>query len=825
MKQLYATGLLNQPTAALNDEFGRVRQPALRASTAGLRPEELETALTLLSYSPPQRTSEAIRPLPIRLALFNTPTTGRMLTHTAPNGGSYFAHTLLNVPATADAQLAIQTWGSPLWQRHEPHSNGDLPELPYLPVSDQLDDTNLREWLQTPLRRELLEFVLTALLGTPDSTRIFLAASSEDVARVVYAVTRAMPQGLLDDFTFSTYEAEPLNCAARLIGCELGEEQQDLPETCYGLGNVAFNATTSRRSEISQEVPFATFAVKALSNGEHSSLDELKSIWQRLGLKEARQWDLVYRMARGTGVLTQEEAAEALQHPPMAAWIATRADALNQFLEWALDSREFASTSFSRAAQALRQKTDTLNKVAQTVREQGLKALKAGELGRVANAFEVILPVVAPSKANAIWGEILGQISNPAELSWELRWYLLPRLVRFKQAQENTAVDTALTPWISVPAEKLSELLALDLPKPYQIAASRAGILREAELSSTFIRTVGEHPALSLTLLRPTDDVKSDHCVKLFEGLLEQLPQYPWLEDLLNHASDYPADLLNRFFETALSAGRVDAERLIRAQGPRLLELFAGQTGLDRVGTMFLANPPADLLHQPSLLGFLAKLREEPLVTQDLIDRVRHVETLRRFLDKPELTSEAMKPIAVAFRVTPAVLPVNTKNEVFEAVTGELLRQANRDEFQANLESVLLELGSTLATDASDLFENLLRAIRGRTDFARHENLVPTFLALALGAARSSELAGKLDGLDSHAFAIAAEAAKRGGNQQLRIIDNRAETWPKQAKTQWGFLSAAVRPRGLCGLLRDAGLVAIGAVLASAAWGIWSLVK
>ena len=74
---------------------------------------------------------------------------------------------------------------------------------------------------------------LSAFLSTPTTTRIFLAASADDVAKVVYALTRALPQGLLDHFTFSTYESDPLSCSARLVGHESGSAEQDLPNACY----------------------------------------------------------------------------------------------------------------------------------------------------------------------------------------------------------------------------------------------------------------------------------------------------------------------------------------------------------------------------------------------------------------------------------------------------------------------------------------------------------------------------------------------------------------------------------------------------------------
>ena len=818
MKQLYSTGTLkSNPLHTLN---------SLRASTLGVGADELNAALNFAHYAlPPARTNETDRPAPVRLALLNS-TSGRVLTHITPNGGTYFAHTLLNVPSTADAQLAIQTWGSPLWQKHDPDTATDLPELPYLPVADVLDDAALREWLNDPSRQELLEFSLHALLGTTNQTRIFLAATADDVAKVVYAVTRVLPPGLLDDFTFSTYESEPLTCPARLVGHDAGSAEWDLPNHCYTDHAVAFNPATGRRSVIDKDVPFAGFAVKALASAEYGPLDEVKSTWQRLGLKDARQFDLVYRLTRGTGVMTKQEAAEALQHPPLAAWISTRSDALNQFLDWALEDREFATTSFTRAVQSLRQKQDFSAKLGQTVREAGIKALKANDRNRTANALEVILPMVAPTKANAVWGELCTQLTEPDQLPWETRWYLLPRFVRSKQQQGVVGVDPSLAKWLNVPADKLGELLTLDLPKAYHLAAARIALHRDGEPSTVLTRTLAQHQNLTLTMLQPTDGAKdTDRQLKLFESLLTEAPSQPWFEELLGKATDYPAALLNRFFEATLTAGKIDADRVIRAQGPRLLELFAGQSGLDKVGTQFLTNPPTDLLRNPSLLNFLTKLLDEPQVSEPLKQRIGGVKAIRAYLDSPTFTTEAMKPTAEALAIEPPVVPASTKAEVFSAVSNELLKRANAANLQTDLEAALVSFGSVLATDSTDLYENLLRDLRGRTDFGKHTNLVATFLAVALGATQAPELAGKLDGLEGHAFAVASEAAKRGGNRLLNEIARRSESWPKAARTQWGFLLAAVRPRGFSGVLRDVGLVAGGALAASVLWLVWMAVK
>jgi hypothetical protein len=724
-------------------------------------------------------------------------------------------------PRTNFPPHAQLTWRCHDCTRHDPDAPGDLPDLPYLPVADVLDDALLGKWLDAPARRDLLEFALTALLALPADGRVFLAAPADDVAKVVYAVTRVLPPGLLDDFSFSTYEPHPFACPARLVGFESGSDARDLPDACYAPPHAAFNPATGRKTDVATKVPFAAFAVQALADGEVAKLDEVKATWQRLGLKDPRHFDLVYRMARGTGVLEKDEAAEALQLPAVASWIAARADALNQFLDWALDDRAFATASFSRAVQALRQKPDLVAKLAATVREAGLKALKAGDVDRTATALEVVLPMAAPAKAAGVWGDLLTQLTDPDGLPWPVRWYLLPRFARFKhQQQPGAGADPAVTKWLAVPADRFGELLGLDLPRAYQLAAGRAVLARPGEPSADLARTLGKHPKLALALLRPAGDAadEADRTAKLYESLLAEAPEHPWFEELLAAADTYPADVLNRYFEASLAAGRLDADRVVRTQGPKLLGLFAGKSGLDKVGRQFLANPPADLLHHTGVLDFLTSLYPQANLSAELTTRIAAVRAARAFLDAPTFTPEAMDPAAAALGVHPPVLPPAAKAEVFDAVARELVKRAGDESLQDDLEAALVHFGDALATGPADLYENLLRDLRGKTDFGRGANLVHAFLAVALGAAKSPDLAGKLDDLDGQAFAVASDAARRGGRRVLAEIDRRAGEWPKDARTKWAFLHTAVRPQGAKRLLRDAVVFAAGAAAATAAW-------
>ncbi len=822
MKQLYSVGPLGgSPVPGPGGSLGPVSHalPAFKAASRGLRPEEVQSALPYTGYALPHAwAGEATGPLPVRLALLQTSSSGRMLTHAAPNGGTYFAHALLNVPTTADAQLAIRTWGSPRWQRHDPDTAGDLPELPYLPVADLLDDDTLRSWLEEPTRRTMVEFVLAALLTTPAETRIVVAASADDVARIVYAVTRALPHSLLEGFTFSTYESDPRVASIRLIGHDTGRPESDLPDGCYDGGSVAFNLLTGRKSELRAEVPFAAFAVDALATGETAPLDELQTTWQLLGLTDARQFDLVYRLSRGSATLTKDEATAAVLHPTLAAWIAARPGAVSQFVAWALDDTDFAHLALSRLIAPLRQKADAITRVTTEVRQAGLAALASGDRVRAANALEVILPMVAPAKANAIWGELLSQVPDPTALTWEMRRYLLPRLVRFKHPNAPAiAVDPALVKWLDVPANQLQELLALELPKPYHLAAARTCLSQDGEPTLTFARAVATQPGIVLDLLRVENNAPGERAAALFEILLTEIPNHAWFEDVLASAETFSARARNRYFEVALSAGKIDPDQVIRSRGGALLSLFAGESGLDQLGRLFLATPPTDVFTNRTLLDFLGKLKDEPQVSADVKERISAVQVVRQFLDKPDFAPDTLQRVAVSLATQPPILPATAAALVLDEVSAELVRRSDSEEFQRDLETVLLHLGSVLAENPAALYRELLRRQRARREFGTSPRTVHAFLAVALGAAQNEDVT-KIEGLEGEAFAIATDAARRGGRRALGAIDTHSQSWPKSARTQWGFLVEAVRPKEIGRSLRELTLFAAGAGAATAVW-------
>jgi hypothetical protein len=821
MKQLYSSGPLpGRSTPASGGPQVKAGQqlPAFKAASRGLRPEEVQTALTNTGYAlPPNWTADGAGQLPVRLALLQTGSSGRMLAHVSPNGGTYFAHALLNVPATADAQMAIKTWGSPRWQRHDVDGTAELPELPYLPVADFLDDETLRTWLAESAHRSMLEFVISALLVTTVETRIVVAAPAEDVARIVYAVTRVLPHNLIEEFTFSTYESNPQSPSIRLIGHDTGTSGNDLPGACYDRGSVAFNLVSGRKSDLRSEVPFSAFAVEAVANGDTKLLDELQTTWQLLGLTDARHFDLVYRLSHGSPMLTKEEAAAAVSHPTLAAWISAHPGTLSKYVSWALEDADFAHRALSRLIPPARKKGDVISRLATEVEKAGLSAVLSGDRARTTNALEVILPMASPARANAVWGDVLAEVRDPNSLTWEMRQHLLPRLVRFKhQSGPVAGVDSALAGWLDVPAEHLHDLFTLDLPKPYLLESARRTLGRAGEPTAIFARAVSSHPDVVLHLLR--DETSGDRAAALLGILLTEAPDKHWFDDVLAAGETFSAGARNRLFEVALSAGTIDPDHVIRTQGKALLNLFAGGSGLDQLCRMFLKNPPADILTDRTVLDFLGKLNDEPNAGQDVKDRISSVQVVRQFLDKPDFSADALSPVVSAVTDLSAILPASCRVQMLEAVSGEINQRATSASLQQDLELALHHLGPVLAENPAALYRELLRRQRARGDSRNSHRIEHAFLAIALGAVHNQDGAKELEGLEAEAFAIATATARRRGRRGIAEIETVSKNWPKSARTQWGFLVEAIRPKEIGRSFREMCLFAAGAGAATAVW-------
>lgn len=137
--------------------------------------------------------------------------------------GSFFCHTLWNVPPEICARDVIRTWGCEFWQQSCPESVTSLTDVADWPVACQWDLREALERLNESSFRQVVRAVLCLWLKPPEligrnQIKLYLDLPAPDVAACVRLVTECLPVNLLQELTFSTLE-EATDAAARIVGC------------------------------------------------------------------------------------------------------------------------------------------------------------------------------------------------------------------------------------------------------------------------------------------------------------------------------------------------------------------------------------------------------------------------------------------------------------------------------------------------------------------------------------------------------------------------------------------------------------------------------
>jgi hypothetical protein len=373
MKQLYYTSCRTGKSVGGSSGF------QVRAASPGLPGDQVRAAVLYAGYSLPPNImpSEATRiTAPVRLALLDTPDMGRVVCHSAYVGqdpmtgryGNFFSHLLLGQQGEVDATRAIQTWGSPFWHCQDDDGSTALQDVKELPTAAGLGDADLLRFLGQKKHKEMLQFVLQALLATEPDRRIFVAAPASDVAVCVYAVTRALPRTMLKGFTFSTYEHEPLTCSARLVGSWYGDMPDlDLPSSCYTGTCLAYNSYTGRKSELLDPSPYVSWTLGALASGNTlKTVDKLRIRCEHLQVSDTRLLELTFLVMKdGVEGLSKEDAERILAHHPLAHWLISQPTKGKTFLEkvvhWAKGDESYYRSLMDLAGAAFKEKSDEIN--------------------------------------------------------------------------------------------------------------------------------------------------------------------------------------------------------------------------------------------------------------------------------------------------------------------------------------------------------------------------------------------------------------------------------------------------------------------------------
>ncbi len=792
------------------------------AASQGVTHEQLAAIVPLAGFEPPQQLNGLV---PVSLSLMQSPHAGRFLSHgtvaLAANGtpSHSFTHVLLDVPTTLDAHQAIQTWGSQQWQRSAADGLGQLSDALIPPVSVELSDKRLTEFLANEKNCKLFQFLVAAYLTTSEETKIFLAAPSDAVALCIYGLTRALPVNTQESLTFTTYTNRPLDCPARIIGTVPEGEDQELPPSCHDGAGVATNYFTGTTTSIDLDVPCVEFAVHLMEAGNFSPLDDFRATWQRLGLKDVKLIDVVYRLGRGPDVISKEEAITALQDSALAAWVTPRTEYQELFLNWALEDVDFATTTFPRVVNALRQKPEHLTKIATTIHDTGMKAVFEGDIPKTRCALEVLLPMVSPASGQAIWGELLQKLSTPSELSWPMQSYLLPKIARLRSLSVGQAPDADIRRWLKVPADKYGELLSMSLSQGYQVSTALELLQTDKANLDTVASSLVSNPNLSLSviqqLLGSNEGKTTAH--ELFALLMTKSPTANWLSDVIKLDPPVSAPFLNHALGVALDQGKpaIDPFYFIKQHGSALLERLGGQGNLDRLVAQILDGQAGELLRDDAMKQFFVALEGKAGISGSVQERLSALLKVQRYLEHPTVRPDQLDAIAKAMQLEPKLFGPAMSQQLLRAA----LSSMGGSTFQDDLVGLLLNWGP-IFNGPSHLYRECLKLCQENKNFWKNPEQIQAFLAVALDGTPSDVLNSQTEGLEAEAYSLVENMVRRGGKKAWEDMNVRLAEWPRPAKRQWQFLSQAIMPTNGRGIGRDVLFTLIGVAMAAAIFAL-----
>jgi len=370
MKQLYYTSCITGKSVNGNSGF------QIRAVSPNLPPDILRSAVSYVGYALPSNvmpSDSTATKAPIRLALLNTPSSGRLLCHAVYIGkdpmtgrfGNFFSHTVFEIPEEFEAIHAIQTWKSSFWKTSDDDGKNTLPAIEDIQPGRIMTENHFLKLMDHKKGREMFLFVLKAILSENKYERIFLAAPYLEVALCIFGITRFLPNTILKNFSFSTYESNPLGCNARVIGTWLGDSpDSELPSSCYRGSCVGFNQKTNKKNEIKIDLSYVDFVFEQIKSKNFSKITEFKIVCESLNITTTEYLKKFHLVFNTNLPLGKELCQSLFQQKNIPEWLvqSTRnVEVLNTICNEAEINITYHQELFPAVANAIKNYPEILN--------------------------------------------------------------------------------------------------------------------------------------------------------------------------------------------------------------------------------------------------------------------------------------------------------------------------------------------------------------------------------------------------------------------------------------------------------------------------------
>ena len=770
MKQLYHTSC--KPEVGMENIKGQ----QFRAASNGLGLEQLRPFRRIPDYELPARMPDQTPPeqAPIRLALLPSPVGDgkRVLAHVTYVGldpasrrfGNSFAHLLIDLPPTCTVRQAIQTWGSAWWKKDDPGGGTLLDDVEALPTGT-LDDQRLITYARSERGAHYLEFLAHAALDHAAGQRLFLVSEPEEAALLIYGLTRMVPEGLLKNFSFSTYERYPESAQTLLTAtCWPDLAAQDLPPRCYEGMGLALHTVTGKQSPLPPHHVFIAGELAALKAGNIGQLDRFQELCANLRVDSLEMVGLIFDLffTEPRRVLNANDFAHFAKNPPLLLSLCQDPDFERRLLTLAEEQPGFLPTTFSQVVNICRQKPAVLAQLFGQARDQSHFAFQQNNIDRGYLLLTQILPVIDPAEAASAQKNLLNQMAQrclpnqPTEaLALGTRVALVQMTI--SQARLEKLPNAHLSGWIIFSPEESNRWLQRDLARPIRLYAAKEILHRQALPISALLSALADDPTFILNIYL---DLLNDQAEQVAER---------WLSGAVTTPESLLAIL----------------QKLSKSEHPGRFTRVAWPA-IDRV----LARLPEHGLRSEKSLALVTwLLNHDRLLSPGQVDLARAWDNLARFIAKPYLVQENFEIISLALSVVRkqvGSVPVPLKT-AFSLALGGVVKTF------AETELILLYWGNVLAGSIPACYtEFLLESTRWSGKMA-DTHLAYYLIYIGLGGADQA-LAKALQ--PEQLIPILRQAVHQMDGRLYKRIAHDVKDWPPKIQQQWANLHIE-RPKGL----------------------------
>jgi hypothetical protein len=473
-------------------------------------------------------------------------------------------------------------------------------------------------------------------------------------------------------------------------------------------------------------------------------------------------------------VLTQPHVADALADVPGVA---------ERVLEWSAQDASFRRGVLARFAEVLRARPMRPRALAEEVYQNGIRALREGDLARARACLEELLPELAPERGVRVYEELFNSLNDPEALTDAVRLPLLPKVLPRDALMGQVAGQRAAR-WLGVEPAHLEEALALSIAPPYKLLAVTVCLDRHRDATDAVATVLSSRAELLLDVLPRLTDAQAR---EVFTKVVALKPGR-LVEDLMRRADRLPGPLLDFCLETLFLRGEGGIP-FARRSWKDLVRILPGGRSSAALAKLVLDRPENEA--EGDLVDFLAEVQRSGADKHmSISDRERLGDQvgIEAFLRKPSLDEEKLTVVATELARLPAGAVSAKACERVERTLTDLLWKLPIDP-QVALERVLSLLGGPLAGGPGQLYARLIANYKERRDLTSHAMMVHALVALGLGEVNRGELNDKMDPKQTEEF-LAVVRKRNGGAEVLRFVEERTRNWSEESRGRWQAVTA-----------------------------------